>query len=353
MTATTVQQQQAFGLFHAKYDSLDPGPGPVLDDWRNRLLAQAEREIGKPYAGPIVGEPDSWRWGNPGWDCSSYVSGITAREFGLGPTAYTDSAWGQCLPVTSPQPMDVAFYEYPDPSQPGTRFPHMGWWIDEHTTLDCRFPRSVGCGYHPHVTRGSVQVRSVEGYRPIAGFRAIELGPALSHPAVRTTPGQVLGMWPWVAQALEAFGILDRATAIAALATVRTEVYADLRPVREGITPAAAEANYGWHTAKGQELGNIQPGDGAKYSGGGWIQTTGRGNYTRLAEVSGVDVVSDPNQVLRPDVAAIGVALFFRDKGIPAMADRGEWTRIRRTVNGGTNGLDDFLRYVGNLQAIG
>lgn len=347
-----IAQQQAFAYFtRNKPVPLDP-PG---DDWRQQLLERAQLEIGKPYAGPIIGEPDHFRWGNPGWDCSSYVSGMAAAEFGRGTTAYTDDAWNQCLDVAAPQIMDVAFYEYHDPSQPNTRFPHMGFWLNDRQTLDCRFPRSVGCGIHPHVNGAIVRVRSLEGFRPVYGWRANQVAPALSLPEAATRPAHVLGMWPHVADALVQLGIMDYWTSVAALATVRTEVYYHLQPVREGITEAKANADYGPGTTRGQQLGNTQPGDGWRFRGGGWIQQTGRNNYARLASFTGVDLLSDPDRILEPAISAMGVALYFRDNGIPALANAGRWTDVRRAVNGWVpvpNGLSHFLGYVDRLRAI-
>lgn len=55
---------------------------------------------------------------------------------------------------------------------------------------------------------------------------------------------------------------------------------------------------YGYQTKKGKGLGNTQPGDGAAFIGRGYIQLTGRSNYTRYG------VVSNPTSLNTPDVAA-------------------------------------------------
>lgn len=344
----------ATAQYFARNNSQAPDSTPDL--WRHQLLEAGAAETGKPYSGPIVGEPDSYRWGNPGWDCSSFVSGMLQGVLGYGTTAYTDTAWGELLPLDrEPLPGDVVFYQYDDPSQPNTEFPHMGFWLNEAQTLDCRFPRNVGVGVHGHVTRGGLVVRSAEHFVPIYGFRAVEVARALSVPEARVTPRAVLDMWPWAATALEVLGIMDRPTSIAMLATIRTEVYADLKPVREGITVAAANANYGPGTSKGAELGNTQPGDGWKFRGGGWIQTTGRNNYARLQGVTGLPLLEDSDLILERTVSAIGAALYFKDNGIPELARAGRWTDVRRAVNGWVpvpNGLAPFLGYVDRLLAL-
>lgn len=107
----------------------------------------------------------------------------------------------------------------------------------------------------------------------------------------------------------------------------------------------------------GGRLGNDQPGDGYKYRGRGFIQLTGKDNYRAYSQAvndlwqagGAIDLVAHPEDALDPDVAAAVLALYFRDHGIPVYAADGEWTKIRRAVNGGTAGLDRFLQIVGAL----
>ena len=136
--------------------------------------------------------------------------------------------------------------------------------------------------------------------------------------------------------------INDRPTLIAVLATIKTEC--NFRAVREY---ASGEAYNGR-----ADLGNTQPGDGPFFKGAGWIQLTGRANFTKYASRIGVDIVADPNLVLRPDNDAKVVALFFVDHGIPAMARVGNWQGVREAVNGGLNGLNLFLQSVTALSAL-
>lgn len=119
------------------------------------IEAVAAPEIGKRYAGPVIGEPDSYRWGSPGFDCSSFVSYLFRQVFGLSLVPFTDTAAGQTVDV-APSPGAIIFYEYKDSSQPGVRYPHMGIWVGGGKMLDCQWPK--GCGYHdllnrPYVTR--------------------------------------------------------------------------------------------------------------------------------------------------------------------------------------------------------
>lgn len=55
---------------------------------------------------------------------------------------------------------------------------------------------------------------------------------------------------------------------------------------------------------KARELGNLNPGDGAKYCGRGYVQLTGRTNYVKAGKKIGVDLVNNPDRAMHPDIAA-------------------------------------------------
>jgi predicted chitinase len=68
---------------------------------------------------------------------------------------------------------------------------------------------------------------------------------------------------------------------------------------------------YGGQFSIGKQLGNTQPNDGYNYRGRGFNQNTGRGNYTMLTNKSGIDLVSNPDRMNDPAVAAEALAIFF------------------------------------------
>jgi predicted chitinase len=96
-----------------------------------------------------------------------------------------------------------------------------------------------------------------------------------------------------------------------------------------------AETVYGGR----RELGNTQPGDGAKFIGRGPLQTTGREWYAKLGQEIGVDLVSEPDLLEMPE---IGIKASFAEwaiLGCNPLADTDSVERVSKRVNGGTNGL--------------
>lgn len=144
---------------------------------QNAAQWYGRKQIGKPYAGPVVGQPESTRWQHPGFDCSSFVAAmygvatggtlhdtaphITGARVTL--TAYTDTIFAQTDPLALADavPGDIVLYEYVDSAQPGVRFPHVGLWLSPSQVLDCRY--QVGVGVHAHLTTAARVLRKVRG----------------------------------------------------------------------------------------------------------------------------------------------------------------------------------------------
>ena len=99
------------------------------------------------------------------------------------------------------------------------------------------------------------------------------------------------------------------------------------------------------------DLGNTQAGDGVRFKGRGYIQVTGRHNYTEAGRALGLDLVNNPDLASRPENAARIAAWYWESRGINAAADAGDFTRVTRLINGGTNGLADRQAYYGRARA--
>lgn len=94
-----------------------------------------------------------------------------------------------------------------------------------------------------------------------------------------------------------------------------------------------------------RDLGNTQPGDGFRFKGRGWIQLTGRHNYTLYSKRVGCDLVASPELAARPDIAARVAVCYWADRGLNELADAGNFREITRRINGGYNGWNDRLGY--------
>jgi putative chitinase len=135
--------------------------------------------------------------------------------------------------------------------------------------------------------------------------------------------------------AMAEFGITTPARMAAFLAQVGHES-GQLRYVRELASGTAYEGR--------ADLGNTQPGDGARYRGRGLIQITGRANY----QAASIALLGDAQRLLDNPALLEGAALaarsaawFWRTKQLSALADAGRFDDITQRINGGQNGRAD------------
>lgn len=95
-------------------------------------------------------------------------------------------------------------------------------------------------------------------------------------------------------------------------------------------------------------LGNTPQadGDGQRYCGRGLIQITGHNNYLACSmALFGDERLLDLPQLLeQPQWASESAAWFWHSRGLNQLADRSEFNRITRHINGGLNGLEDRLK---------
>ena len=94
--------------------------------------------------------------------------------------------------------------------------------------------------------------------------------------------------------------------------------------------------------------GTEASGDGAKFCGRGYIQLTGKENYTAFSKSIGVDVCANP-ELVASQYALASAAWFFSKNGLHKIADEGASdavvTKITKRVNGGTIGLPDRIKH--------
>lgn len=90
-----------------------------------------------------------------------------------------------------------------------------------------------------------------------------------------------------------------------------------------------------------KSLGNTQKGDGARFKGRGFIQITGRHNYTVLSKDTKIDYLNNPQWLEREADAMISALWFWNKNNLSAIADKDDILTLTKRINGGTNGLQD------------
>lgn len=89
-------------------------------------------------------------------------------------------------------------------------------------------------------------------------------------------------------------------------------------------------------------------GEGFKFRGRGYIQLTGKDNYTAFGKAIGEDIASNPDLV-STKYPLLSAAWFFSKNGLHKMADTGATdqvvTMVTKRVNGGTIGLADRIKH--------
>lgn len=121
-----------------------------------------------------------------------------------------------------------------------------------------------------------------------------------------------------------------------------------MTPRREIWGPTPAQRRYEGRV----DLGNIQPGDGKRFMGRGYVQITGRHNYHRASNIVGRDLVKEPDLALDPAIAARIIVHgmvngWFTGK---KMADFDSYVNMRRVVNG-TDRADLIAGYAEKFEA--
>jgi len=94
--------------------------------------------------------------------------------------------------------------------------------------------------------------------------------------------------------------------------------------------------------------GDEESGDGWKYRGRGYIQLTGKHNYSLFNESVDDDVVESP-ELVKEKYPLLSAAWFWSSNGLNRLADGGSTdevvTKVTKRVNGGTIGLEDRIKH--------
>lgn len=174
--------------------------------------------------------------------------------------------------------------------------------------------------------------------------------------------------WPLLLSAMQEAGVASFASQVGMAATVAVET-GDFTPKVENLNYSASGlretwpkrfltdefaegfhrqpekiANYVYAGRNGN--GDSASGDGWHYRGRGFIQLTGRSNYTSF----GHGTLADPDRATQPIIAAQAAVWFWIQKGVAPSCDLGDWKSVRRKVNGGLTHYALLLEYVGKLE---
>ena len=145
------------------------------------------------------------------------------------------------------------------------------------------------------------------------------------------------------------------------LATAVVETAGTMQPIKEYGGTAYFRRMYdieGDRPAKARELGNLMPGDGARFCGRGYVQLTGRSNYVRAGRELGLPLTDDPDLALEPAIAAKIMRLgmlegWFTGKRLetylPAEASHEQFRNARRIING-LDRADEIAAYAMEFQ---
>ena len=105
---------------------------------------------------------------------------------------------------------------------------------------------------------------------------------------------------------------------------------------------------------KAKTLGNTNPGDGERFKGRGFIQLTGRWNYTQAGQALGLPLDQKPQLLERPDVAAKASVWFWQNRVQPNVKNFTDTRAVTSFIKPGLAGLQQrnglFQNYLQTMQ---
>lgn len=136
----------------------------------------------------------------------------------------------------------------------------------------------------------------------------------------------------------DTFGITTKVRAAAYIAQVAHET-AELKYLEEIASGKAYEGR--------KDLGNTQPGDGVRFKGRGYLQTTGRANYQRYAssEYCNGDLMSHPEWLAQQPGCQKSSMFYWKVNKLNRFADVEDIRGLSKAINGGYNGLAQRMYY--------
>ena len=114
-----------------------------------------------------------------------------------------------------------------------------------------------------------------------------------------------------------------------------------------------AEVVYGSKTTVGRSMGNLEPGDGWKYRGRGYIQLTGKANYSAFGKANGFDLINNPDILVNDKISSAVVSVDFVKRGLAKVITFDSQEAANRAVTQviGGRGLNLNIGYGAELLA--
>jgi len=101
-------------------------------------------------------------------------------------------------------------------------------------------------------------------------------------------------------------------------------------------------------------MGNGSPetGDGYKYRGRGWFNGTGKGFYSKMAQLTSIDFIGNPDLLAMPHYAVLSACMEWKSGNMNALADAQNFKLITKKINGGYIGLAERTQYYNKAKKI-
>lgn len=147
--------------------------------------------------------------------------------------------------------------------------------------------------------------QNITTYVPLRKFSNVNLVNTLINAISNTTIKRFASQSiPLILQEAQKYNVTDKGQIAYILATAQHES----RLGQWMVEFASGQAYEGR-----RDLGNTQPGDGVRYKGRGFVQITGRRNYTDWSQRLGIDLVNNPHKATDFAIAAKILVLGMRD----------------------------------------
>ena len=174
----------------------------------------------------------------------------------------------------------------------------------------------------------------------VLGLVTVDIVVAMFFPFTRRA--NIVANLPFVIAGLRSRGLIDRAMVLMALATIRAETEGFV-PIDEGISRFNTRVTpFDLYEGRA-DLGNTRPGDGPQFKGRGYVQLTGRHNYTTVGgQVGLISSLTQRAPTNPPWPAYPPQFLKNKEAAIRTALAAGNLRRARKLVNGGSHGFDRF-----------